>query len=276
MPPRKSTSSMPPTDNEDPGSPTTAAGAQITEQQAKAQSVGVSVEDLLLPRAVTQRLAKSVLPPDTAIQKDALLAIQKAATVFVSYLSSHANEATLKRTLAPSDVLNALSELEFDSLRPQLERELDAHTEALAEKKKAQKDRKAANTSETQAETKDGGEVGVVPATSEGRDVTAAATPMSSVIKGNKRIKRDGAANEKHSPDETEVDEDETEEEEAEPEEEEEEEEDEVEEDEDDETQEAEDLDRVEDLDEKMQGDYDDSGSEDDDNGPAAQLRGFG
>lgn len=151
---------------------------------------------------------------------------------------------------------------------------MDAHTEALADKKKAQKDRKAANTSETQAETKDGGEVGVVPATSEGRDVTAAATSMSSVIKGNKRIKRDGAGNEKHSPDETEVDEDETEEEEAEPEEEEEE--DEVEEDEDDETQEAEDLDRVEDLDGKMQGDSDDSGSEDDDNGPAAQLRGFG
>lgn len=45
-------------------------------------------QDLLLPRAVTQRLAKSVLPPDTAIQKDALLAIQKAATVFISYLSS--------------------------------------------------------------------------------------------------------------------------------------------------------------------------------------------
>ncbi|KAF5007635.1 hypothetical protein F66182_15715 [Fusarium sp. NRRL 66182] len=90
MPPRKSTSSMPPTDNEGPSSPTSAAAAvaQVTEQQAKSQSDGVSVEDLLLPRAVTQRLAKSVLPPDTAIQKDALLAIQKAATVFISYLSS--------------------------------------------------------------------------------------------------------------------------------------------------------------------------------------------
>ncbi|KAI7974820.1 hypothetical protein EIK77_004912 [Talaromyces pinophilus] len=203
MPPRKSTSSMPPTDNEDPGSPTTAAGAQITEQQAKAQSDGVSVE-VLLPL----------------------------------FLQVHRGR------------------------------------EALADKKKAQKDRKAAHTSETQAETKDGGEVGVVPTTSEGRDVTAAATSTSSVTKGNKRIKRDSAGNEKHSPDETEVDEDETEEEEAEPEEEEEDEE--VEEEEDDETQEAEDLDRVEDLDGKMQGDYDDSDSEDDDNGPAAQLRGFG
>uniref|UniRef100_A0A093VCU0 DNA polymerase epsilon subunit D n=1 Tax=Talaromyces marneffei PM1 TaxID=1077442 RepID=A0A093VCU0_TALMA len=273
MPPRKSTSAIPPTDNDDISSPTTAAAAaaansQMTEQQAKAQSEGVSVEDLLLPRAVTQRLAKSVLPPDTAIQKDALLAIQKAATVFISYLSSHANEATLKRTLAPSDVLNALSELEFDSLRPQLERELDAHTAALADKKKAQKDRKAATTtttSGTQAEIKDGDEAGAVPAAGgEKKDV-----PRSSTTAGN----------EKHSPDETEVDEDETEEEEeAEPEEEEEEEDEEAEEeDEEEETQEADNLDRVEDLDGKMHADYDDdSGSEDDDNGPAAQLRGFG
>jgi DNA polymerase epsilon subunit 3 len=96
---------MPPTDGEE-GS----AGVQSTEQQLKAQAEGVNVEvtnntislqsqttfadqvpkkkDLLLPRSVTQRLAKSVLPPNTTIQKDALLAIQKAATVFVSYLSS--------------------------------------------------------------------------------------------------------------------------------------------------------------------------------------------
>lgn len=57
--------------------------------QAKLRDILTKIEqDLLLPRAVTQRLAKSVLPPDTAIQKDALLAIQKAATVFISYLSS--------------------------------------------------------------------------------------------------------------------------------------------------------------------------------------------
>lgn len=47
-----------------------------------------SIKDYLLPRSLTIRLAKSVLPPNTVIQKDAVLAIQKAATVFVSYLSS--------------------------------------------------------------------------------------------------------------------------------------------------------------------------------------------
>lgn len=50
MPPRKSTSSIPPTDNEAASPTTTAeagaggAGAQITEQQLRAQSDGVSVE----------------------------------------------------------------------------------------------------------------------------------------------------------------------------------------------------------------------------------------
>lgn len=47
-----------------------------------------NIQDYLLPRSLTLRLAKSVLPPNTSIQKDAVLAIQKAATVFVSYLSS--------------------------------------------------------------------------------------------------------------------------------------------------------------------------------------------
>ena len=37
---------------------------------------------------MVQRLAKGVLPPNTIIQKDAILAISKSATVFVNYLAS--------------------------------------------------------------------------------------------------------------------------------------------------------------------------------------------
>ncbi|RAK93504.1 histone-fold-containing protein, partial [Aspergillus costaricaensis CBS 115574] len=113
---------------------------EATEQQLKARAEGgVSIEDYLLPRSLTLRLAKSVLPPNTSIQKDAVLAIQKAATVFVSYLSSHANEATLKRTVAPSDVFSAISELEFDGFRTRLEQELEAFTELKAGKRRAKK-----------------------------------------------------------------------------------------------------------------------------------------
>lgn len=34
------------------------------------------------------RLAKGVLPPNTSIHKDALLALSKSATVFVNFLAS--------------------------------------------------------------------------------------------------------------------------------------------------------------------------------------------
>ncbi|KAJ5767092.1 Histone-fold [Penicillium nucicola] len=145
MPPRKSTSSVTPADPDDsllqsPPAQQTDKPIFATEQQLKARAeAGVSVEDYLLPRSLTIRLAKAVLPPNTTIQKDAVLAMQKAATVFVSYLSSHANDATLKRTIAPSDVFNALSELELDSFRGRLEQELEAYTDIKAGKRKPKK-----------------------------------------------------------------------------------------------------------------------------------------
>lgn len=45
-------------------------------------------QDLNLPKSIVQRLAKGVLPPNTQIQKDAVLAMSKSATVFVNYLTS--------------------------------------------------------------------------------------------------------------------------------------------------------------------------------------------
>lgn len=58
------------------------------QEESKLMTAFPTIQDYLLPRSLTIRLAKSVLPPNTTIQKDAVLAIQKAATVFVSYLSS--------------------------------------------------------------------------------------------------------------------------------------------------------------------------------------------
>lgn len=54
---------------------------RLTEKKKK------SMQDLSLPRTMVQRLAKGVLPSNTQIQKDALTAMSKAATVFVNYLS---------------------------------------------------------------------------------------------------------------------------------------------------------------------------------------------
>lgn len=47
-----------------------------------------NIQDLALPRTMVQRLAKGVLPSNTRIEKDAITAMSKSATVFVNYLSN--------------------------------------------------------------------------------------------------------------------------------------------------------------------------------------------
>ncbi|KAJ5664603.1 hypothetical protein N7462_011416 [Penicillium macrosclerotiorum] len=272
MPPRKSTSSVTPAETDEPSqlSPQAPGTADkpvtATEQQLKARAeLGVSVDDYLLPRSLTIRLAKAVLPPNTTIQKDAVLAIQKAATVFVSYLSSHANDATLKRTVAPTDVFSALSELEFDSFRSRLEQELEAYTEIKAGKRKAKKSdvHDAAGSAAAEASAPAG-------ARDEDEDVEMVDNPA-------KRVKRDAEEGD-DSLVGGQADGDETQEEEVEEEEpEEEEEEQEEDEEEDEETQERrpeDDIDRVEDLDDMPRPtDPDADETDDDDDGPASQLR---
>ncbi|KAJ5832253.1 Histone-fold [Penicillium riverlandense] len=276
MPPRKSTSSVTPADPDESTqlSPTQHPEKNITatEQQLKARAeLGVSVEDYLLPRSLTIRLAKAALPPNTTIQKDAVLAIQKAATVFVSYLSSHANESTLKRTVAPADVLAALSELEFDSFRPRLEQELEAYTQSKADKRKPKKAEGEEGPAEPAATSTETGAAGAALVGDDG-DVEMEDNPA-------KRVKRDEGGVVAGQD----VDEDETQEEELEDEDDEEEEEEEHEDEEDDEGEEQaegrgheNDIDHVEDLDRdpRQRGMMDpDADETDEDDGPASQLR---
>ncbi|KAF2869781.1 histone-fold-containing protein [Massariosphaeria phaeospora] len=113
---------------------------------------GLSVEDLNLPKSIVQRLAKGVLPPNTQIQKDALLAMSKSATVFVNYLTSTAAEYAArsgKKTVMPKDVFDAMHELEFEAFLPRLEAEVTRFTAIQADKrntyrKKVREDKKAA------------------------------------------------------------------------------------------------------------------------------------
>ena len=70
-------------------------------------------QDLLLPRTLITRLARGVLPANTMLASTAQLALQKAASVFVGYIASHANEVTSKKTIGPGDVLRALEECEL-------------------------------------------------------------------------------------------------------------------------------------------------------------------
>ncbi|KAL8771183.1 MAG: hypothetical protein Q9209_003354 [Squamulea sp. 1 TL-2023] len=81
---------------------------------------------------MVQRLAKGVLPPNTQIQKDAIQAMSKGATVFISHVADKANELTLatnKKTITPQNVLEALSECEFEDFLPRVKAELDKFNE---------------------------------------------------------------------------------------------------------------------------------------------------
>ncbi|KAJ5794125.1 Histone-fold [Penicillium paradoxum] len=266
MPPRKSTSSVTPADPDEsiiqhsPAAPQAEKPIFATEQQLKARAeAGTSVEDYLLPRSLTIRLAKSVLPPNTTIQKDAVLAMQKAATVFVSYLSSHANDGTLKRTIGPSDVFNALSELELDSFRSRLEQELEAYSEIKAGRRKPKKadgNGSTQNTLEEGATQADNGDVEMLD------------NPA-------KRVKRDGDGDRDTG---SVGDGDETQDEDVEEEEDEDESEEEEEEEENERGPREDDLHYVEDLDREpgaRRGPYDpDAGETDEDeDGPGSQLR---
>ncbi|CAD0050037.1 unnamed protein product [Aureobasidium pullulans] len=104
----------------------------------RASREGSSVEDLALPRTMISRLAKGVLPPNTSIHKDALLALSKSCTVFVNFLASNSNEYAQiagKKTIQPADVIAALKENEFEHFIPRLEAELKKYNTVQCDKR---------------------------------------------------------------------------------------------------------------------------------------------
>ena len=94
-----------------------------------------------------------MLPPNTSIQKDAVLALSKSATVFISYLAAHANELTTRKTISPADVLKAVAETELGGVMGlgqigkdgrtggRLERELEVFEEAVKGKRKGYREK---------------------------------------------------------------------------------------------------------------------------------------
>jgi DNA polymerase epsilon subunit 3 len=113
-------------------------------------------QDLLLPRTQTSRLARGMLPANTSLQKDAILALTKSATVFISYVASTANEQRPNaKTITPADVLNALREIEMGGVMEldgpegegRLERELAVFEEVIKGKRKGYREKVKARES---------------------------------------------------------------------------------------------------------------------------------
>ncbi|KAI1459293.1 histone-fold-containing protein [Annulohypoxylon moriforme] len=120
------------------------AGASSTDKDKEKKDAkdssrdAVTIEDLNLPKSIITRLAKGVLPPNTQIQANAVLAMCKSATVFINHLANAANEKTLssnKKTIMPADVFEALNDIEFEFMRERLEAEFKKFNEVQTSKR---------------------------------------------------------------------------------------------------------------------------------------------
>lgn len=96
------------------------------------------IEDLNLPKSIITRLAKGVLPPNTQIQANAILAMTKAATVFINHLTNAANERTQnsnKKTIMPPDVFDALDDIEYPEFKELVQQEFKKFNEIQSTKR---------------------------------------------------------------------------------------------------------------------------------------------
>ncbi|ETS87483.1 hypothetical protein PFICI_01311 [Pestalotiopsis fici W106-1] len=97
-----------------------------------------AIEDLNLPKSIITRLAKGVLPPNTQIQANAILAMTKAATVFINHLANAANERTQnsnKKTIMPPDVFDALDDIEYPEFKELVQQEFKKFNEIQSSKR---------------------------------------------------------------------------------------------------------------------------------------------
>ncbi|KPP70016.1 DNA polymerase epsilon subunit 3-like [Scleropages formosus] len=97
-------------------------------------------EDLNLPNAVITRIIKEALPEGVNVSKEARRAISQAASVFVLYATSCANNFAMKakrKTLNAGDVMAAMEEMEFERFIQPLQEALEAYKKGQRGKKEA-------------------------------------------------------------------------------------------------------------------------------------------
>ncbi|RYC54046.1 hypothetical protein CHU98_g12163 [Xylaria longipes] len=134
----------------------------------------VTIEDLTLPKSIITRLAKGVLPSNTQIQANAILAMSKSATIFINHIANAANEHTLnnnKKTIMPGDVFAALEDIEFPFFRERLEAEFKKFNDTQTSKRNTYRRKVAAQ--------KKAGKTSADPNTSMISNASAATEPDS-------------------------------------------------------------------------------------------------
>ncbi|CAO2602713.1 DNA polymerase epsilon subunit 3 [Lemmus lemmus] len=115
--------------------------------------------DLNLPNAaIITGIIKEALPEGVNISKEARRAISRAASLFVLYATSCANNFAMKgkrKTLNASDVRSAMEELEFQRFVTPLKEALEAYRREQKGKKEASKQKKKDKDKKTDSEEQD-------------------------------------------------------------------------------------------------------------------------
>ncbi|XP_002735947.1 DNA polymerase epsilon subunit 3-like [Saccoglossus kowalevskii] len=118
-------------------------------------------EDLNLPNSVVARIIKEAVPDGVNVSKEARSAISRAASIFVLYTTTCANNFALsakRKTLTAADVLSAMEEMEFEHFVEPLKDSLEAFRKdrkEATEKKKKSKSAAESKESEKDAEDKE-------------------------------------------------------------------------------------------------------------------------
>lgn len=104
------------------------------------------IQDLNLPNAIIAKIIKDALPPDVNIDKEGRVAIARATSVFIMYLSSNAAAIAHKqnhKTFTANDVFTSIEEMEFKNFLPPMQNVLTTFRQSLKDKKdKKQNDEK--------------------------------------------------------------------------------------------------------------------------------------
>uniref|UniRef100_A0A182NZR2 DNA polymerase epsilon subunit 3 n=1 Tax=Anopheles epiroticus TaxID=199890 RepID=A0A182NZR2_9DIPT len=103
------------------------------------------IEDLNLPNTSVTRLIKEAIPADVKVSSECRVALARATSVFVLYLTSAATTVSHQsnhKSLTADHVLKGLEEIEFESFIQPLKGELENFRKMI----KSKKDKKAAKT----------------------------------------------------------------------------------------------------------------------------------
>lgn len=118
----------------------------------------VSIDELLFPKSTIQKLTRNVTTPDNMIlAKDSLVAIQRAATVFVSHILFNAQasaKSSDRKTISAQDVTAALERTDLSGFVPELKLKIAAHEQELANRKQQKVERKVSTDKEGPATKK--------------------------------------------------------------------------------------------------------------------------